>query len=96
MKTSTEITPDFISRANEVRRLKPGDGLLLDFYEQIFIEQENSKKDVRLADYTIPEDVVSVKLHEKFPLVEVSQFGIDTGAAENLFIKLCKILREGG
>ena len=79
---------------DEVKKIKPDYGLLLDLYEKIFIEQENSKKSIRLADYTIPEEVVSVKLQEKFPLVEISQFGIDTESAENLFSKLCEILRR--
>ncbi len=93
MNTSAEITPDFISRAvDEIRTLKSDYRLLLDLYEMIFIEQEKSKKSLRLARYAIPEKDVALKQREKFPLVEISQFGIDAESAKTLFSIIAGIL----
>lgn len=95
MNIHTDITPDFISRAvDEVRNLKPDYGLLLGLYESMFIEQENSRKAVHLADYTIPAEVLAVKIKEKFPLVEPSRFSIDSKAAGDLFVRICGILEK--
>ncbi len=93
MNIHTDITPDFISSAvDEVRKLKPDYGLLLGLYEMVFIEQENSKKTIHLADYTIPAEVLAVTFKEKFPLVGPSRFSIDAEAAEDLFVRICEIL----
>jgi FdhE protein len=95
MNKINEITPDYISRAvEEVKRIKPDYGLLLDLYKKIFIEQENSKNFIHMADYPIPEEVLSVKLKEKFPLVDISQFIIDKESAGKLFSKICEILKD--
>ncbi len=93
MNTRTEITPDFISRAvDEVRKLKPDYGLLLDLYEKIFIEQETSKNSIHLADYRIPEEILSAKVKGQFPLVTIPECIIDEESAGSLLVKICGIL----
>lgn len=97
MIKKTEITPDYICRAvGEIRKIKPDYSLMLDQYEKIFIEQENSKHSITPFDYRIPHEIASVKLKEKFPLVAVSEFMIDNQAAEILFGKICEIMEKAG
>ncbi|MBP7734378.1 MAG: formate dehydrogenase accessory protein FdhE [Spirochaetes bacterium] len=87
------ITPDFISRAvDEVRRLKPDYGLLLGLYEKIFVEQENARSGIDLADYVIPDEVLSAKAKGQFPLVTIPEFIIDEKSAGALLAKICEIL----
>ncbi|MBN1497989.1 MAG: formate dehydrogenase accessory protein FdhE [Spirochaetes bacterium] len=90
---STVITSDYISKAvDQVKKIKPDYRLMLDLYERIFIAQENSRKTIRMQEYTISDEVLSVKLKEKFPLVEVSEFIIDIESAGELFSAICEIL----
>lgn len=93
MVTMTEVTSDFISRAvGEVKKIKPDYRLLLDLYEKIFIEQENSKQSIHLSGFPIPDEALSLKRTEQFPLCDRSQFSIDTRSAATLFGRLCAIL----
>lgn len=93
MNAIADITTEFISKAVEqVKKIKPDYRLMLDLYEKIFIAQENSKKSIRLEDYTIPDDILSLKIKEKFPLVDISEFLIDTESAGKLFSAMCEIL----
>ncbi len=95
MNAGAEITPEFISRAvSEVREIKPDYQLLLNLYERIFIAQEESKSRIQLAEYRIPDEILSVKLEGRLPLVNISQFTFDSASAGGLFKALCDILRS--
>ncbi len=97
MDTESRTTPEFIAGAvDAVRKRKPAFGHMLDLYEKIFIEQENSKTGIRHVEFSIPDEALSVIRKEKFPLVDVSRFIVDEEAAGKLFSGICAILLEGG
>ncbi len=97
MDKNSVFTSDYISRAvNEVRKIKPDFGLLLDLYERIYIEQENSKNFVRLDDCGISDESLSEKMRVSSHMVDISQFVIDSESAAGLFAKLCDILLSAG
>ncbi len=87
-------TDDIRKAVSEVKKIKPDFAVMFDLYEKIFIAQEESKKRIHLHDFKLPEDVLSLKLKEKFPLVEISQFVIDIDASMELFGRLCAILLD--
>ena len=80
----------------EIKKKKPEYETMLDLYEKIYIAQEKSKSTIHLSEFKISDDILSVKLKEEFPLINLSQFIIDTGASEKLFNNLCSILVEAG
>jgi len=97
MNTINGYTTDNIREAvKEIKKIKPDYALMLDLYEKIYIAQEESKKVIELGDYKIPDAILSVKLEEQFPLINLSEFIIDNNASENLFKSLCSILLETG
>jgi FdhE protein len=93
-KTSTFTSEEIHESVEEVKRKRPDYASMLDLYEKIFIAQENSKKNIRLKDLTIPDDVLSQKIKEKFPLITISQFIIDNESSKELFNTICTILSE--
>jgi len=97
MSTIAGYNSDDIREAvKQKKKIKPEYTLMLDLYEKIYIAQEESKNSIKLADFTIPDEVLSVKLKEQFPLISLSQFVIDQNAAEKLFKNLCTILLDAG
>jgi len=97
MDASVETGLDFISRAvDEVRKIKPDYGLMLDLYERIFIEQEQAKGSIRLKRSGIPGASLADRAANNLHLVDVSDFEIDGESAAILFEKICAILMEEG
>jgi FdhE protein len=87
---------DIREAVKQKKKLKPEFESMLDLYEKIYIVQEESKSGIHLKDLLIPEDVLTIKLKEKFPLLSISQFEIDFNISEDLFKKLSLILAQGG
>jgi len=79
---------------NEDQMLRPAYGAILDFYKQIFIAQEDSKDKIQIDPIQISEEMLSIKADEKFPLINLSEFAIDTKASKMLLIKICGITKE--
>ena len=93
MNTMTGCDSGHIREAVEdIKKKKPEFNLMLDLYEKIFIAQENARRIIKLPDFIIPEETLSVKLKEKFPLVDISQFPIDHKVSGELFDEICDIL----
>jgi len=68
--------------------------VLLDFYEKIFMAQEESKqKTVPVPPFMAPQ-VVSAKQKDGFPLVNLAEFPIDVPAALKLFDTIVAITRK--
>ncbi len=85
------VSSDRIKRAAEtVKRLRPVYTPIIDFYEPIFIAQENLKSRIRLEPIQIPEDILSVKTKENLPLIGISEFVIDEEASGSLFREICR------
>ena len=83
-----------LSALEEIRKLKPNYSDLLDFYEKIFIAQEDSANQTRIEPLKIPADTLALKVKEQFPLIDISQFAIDAKAAAALFKNLCEIVQQ--
>ena len=67
---------------------------MLDFYEQIFIAQKDSKSSIQIEPIQIPDDIISVKAKDYFPLINISDFVIDTKVSRDLLIQICNIVEE--
>ncbi len=87
---------DIREAVKQKKKIKPEYSLMLDLYEKIYIAQEESKKFIHPGEFTIADEVLSVKLKEQFPLVEISQFIIDIEVSEKLFKSICAILLDTG
>ena len=75
----------------EIKKMRPAYASLLDFYEKIFLAQEDSKSRVKIDSIQIPSDMLAFKTREKFPLINISDFVVDTNASEILLKKICDI-----
>ncbi len=97
MSTIAGYSSDDIREAvKQKKKIKPEYALMFDLYEKIYIAQEESKSSIQLQDFTIPDEILALKLEEHFPLVNISQFLIDQNVSEKLFRSICTILIEAG
>ena len=95
MAENIALTSDHIKEAvKALKTLRPVYNEILDFYEQIFIAQEESKSHIQIEPVKIPDDIISVKAKENFPLITMSDFVIDTKASKDLMIQICNIVKE--
>ncbi len=95
MADNIKFTEDQLTKAAELlKELRPAYGAILDFYKQIFIAQEDSKDKIQIDPIQISEEMLSIKADEEFPLVNLSEFAIDTKASKMLLIKICGITKE--
>jgi FdhE protein len=91
MAETTVFTPDDIKKAVAViRELRPAYAEMLDFYERLFMAQESSKKQIDIDPIRIPDEKLSVKIREKFPLINIAEFTVDIEAAKKLFVSICE------
>lgn len=77
--------------ADALKKLRPTYLDLLDYYEQIFIAQEDSKSRLKIEPIKISEEILAVKKNEKFPLINISEFVVDKNAAASLLERICQI-----
>lgn len=95
MDNNVGFTSDQILKAVEgVKKIKPAYDSILQLYEKIFLAQADSENHIHLNDIDIPQNTLDIKVKEKLPLIEISQFSFDAEAAKKLFVKLCDIFLE--
>ena len=95
MADNIKFTEDQLTKAAELlKELRPAYGAILDFYKQIFIAQENSKDKIHVDPIQIPDEMLSIKANEEFPLINLSEFTIDAKASKMLLITICNITKE--
>jgi len=82
---------DIEKAVNALKKLRPAYADILEFYKKVFIVQEDAAQHLHLKPVQIPEHVLSVKLEEGFPLIHMSEFVLDTGAADRLLEVLCRM-----
>ncbi len=88
-------TSDQIRKVAEaLKKLRPAYAALLDFHSQIFSAQEESKKQLDIKPIQISPESLSIKSEEKLPLINMSDFVIDTEEASKLFRKICSIAEK--
>ncbi|MCP4367173.1 MAG: formate dehydrogenase accessory protein FdhE [Deltaproteobacteria bacterium] len=95
MADNIALTSDHIKQAvTALMSLRPVYRDMLDFYQQIFIAQEDSKSHIQIEPIQIPGDIISVKAKDNFPLINISDFAIDTQASKDLLIQICNIIKK--
>ena len=93
MTANLAITSQQITHATAaLKKLRPAYGELLNFYEKIFVAQEDSRSEIKLAALKITKEMLALKKKEKFPLIDVSEFRIDPKAAIALLERICAIV----
>ncbi len=64
---------------------------LLDFYAEIFGVQEKSMRTINLTPLVLSDEIIKIKAHGKFPLIDITDFVIDIPAATILLDEICMI-----
>lgn len=86
------ITSDQVGQAAAaLKQLRPTYLDILDYYQQIFVAQEDSKSELKIEPIKISEEILAAKKNDQFPLIHISEFVVDTNAAATLLKKLCQI-----
>ncbi len=86
------LTPQQIQTATRaLKEQRPAYSPMLDFYEQVFMAQQDSKKRLSIEPRVLSEDILALKAKEKFPLINLNEIIIDTDASETLFKQICEI-----
>ena len=93
--SDADVAQDRIKKAcREVTAVRPAYTEILKFYEAVFLAQEAAKVHTHVPQIEIPEDILAMKLAEKFPLMAAAEFVIDLSAATRLLEKLFEIAGE--
>ncbi len=95
VKEKKIVTVDHIQKAvAAVKAERPAYEELLEFYEKIFLAQEKAKEQVQLRSIQIPDELLSIKWEEGFPLIDRADFAVDVKASEALLRELCRVAME--
>ncbi len=96
MTVDLAITSQQIRQAvAALKKLRPAYADLLNFYEKIFMVQEDSKGQINLDPIEISTETLALKCKEKFSLIGISEFIVDQKAATALLKQLCQITETG-
>jgi len=93
MTAELAITSQQVKQAaSALKRLRPTYADLLNFYEKIFTAQEESKSQIKIDPLKISEEMLALKKKEKFSLIDLPEFKIDSKAAVDLLERTCHII----
>jgi FdhE protein len=96
MTVALAITSQQIRQAvAALRKLRPVYADLLNFYEKIFLSQEDAKNQIDLESKVISAESLALKRKEQFSLINISEFVVDQKAATALLKQLCQITETG-
>jgi FdhE protein len=76
------------------KKARPAYEGLLGFYEKLLMAQEASMEEIQLEPIEIPDDLLSIKEKEGFPLVNSADFAIDIEASGALLRSFCQFALE--
>jgi FdhE protein len=93
---AAELPEKIKKAASLIKKIRPAYSQIVDFYEKIFTAQEKSAAKTVIKPLKLPDDIVSIKTKEKFPLISLSEFLIDVNSSRKLFKKICKIINKSG
>lgn len=80
------IAPELLKKAVEkLKHARPAYADMLGFYEKLFMAQEQSISAVRIGSILLPQDLITLKKHEKMPLISKNDFLIDANLSRSLF-----------
>ena len=92
MTVDLAITSQQIKKAvTALKKLRPAYATLLNFYEKIFMAQEDAKNQINIDPLNISEEALALKQKEKFSLIGISEFVVDQNSATTLLKQLCQI-----
>jgi FdhE protein len=77
-----------------VKEARPAYEGLLGFYEKLLMAQGASMEEIQLEPIEIPDDLLSIKEKEGFPLVNSADFAIDIEASGALLRSFCQFALE--
>ena len=85
---------DIKKAAIALRKLRPAYSEMLDFYEKLFVSQEDSKDQIDIAPIQIADEMLAIKAAEKLPLINPDDFVIELDAASKLCITVCETAKS--
>jgi FdhE protein len=77
-----------------LKKLRPAYADLLNFYEKIFVAQEDSKSQIKIDPLKISEEILALKKKEKFSLIDMAEFELEPDAATALLGRICQIVES--
>lgn len=93
MSAYLAITPQQVKQAAAaLKKARPSYADLLNFYEKIFVAQEDSKNTIKIEPIKISEEILALKKKEKFSLIDMSEFELEPHAAITLLEHVCQII----
>ena len=93
-QTTTFKSDDIKKAATALRKLRPAYSEMLDFYEKLFVSQEDSKNQINIAPIQISDEMMTIKAGEKLPLIDTDDFVIDINAASKLCVTICETAKS--
>lgn len=75
-----------------LKKLRPAYAALFNFYEKIFVAQEDSKSQIKIDPPKISEEILALKKKEKFSLIAMDEFKLESKAAIALLDGICQII----
>jgi FdhE protein len=78
--------------AAALKKARPAYADLLNFYEKIFVAQEDSKSQIKIDPLKISEEILALKKKEKFSLIDMAEFIFEPRAALTLLERICQIV----
>jgi len=88
---ATTTLKEIYTAAESLKKIRPAYTEIIDYYQQILIEQESAKNEIELDSLVIPYDHLKAKRKENLPLINISEFVIDRSMSKNLLLKICSI-----
>lgn len=78
--------------AAALKKMRPAYAELFNFYEKIFVAQEASKSQIKIDPLTISKEILALKKKEKFSLIAMDEFKLESKAAIALLERICQIV----
>ena len=94
MAQMTAFKPEDIKKAAaELKEQRPAYLKMLDFYQAVFVAQEESRKNIDIAPIQISDELLEIKSGQDLPLIDPAGFMIDMEAASRLCLAICDIAK---
>jgi FdhE protein len=92
MPASAPVSGDHIIAAvNAAKRQSPAYEKILEFYQKVFVAQEQAVFQVRLDPVVIGPELLAAKAKGRLPLIGLSEFPVDVKVSAMLIDRLCHI-----
>jgi FdhE protein len=74
-----------------IKKTRPAYQPILNFYSQVFLAQEQTRRDILIPPVVIEPDLLKIKQKNEMPLIDQSEFLFDLKASERLFDTICDL-----